>query len=104
MARRMPTYKIIALQSVEVTAHVWYRGTRKTTRDHQGAEMLPVAAIKNESQSFDLQKGQSRDDISFLETVNGAFFDNVYPEKVNADVNYKGLLRIVKISDDKPAL
>jgi len=100
----MATYKITALKDVSVSAYVWYRGTRPTARDHQGSQLPPMAAMKNESQSFDLEQGESREDISFLETVDGSICTTVLPEKLNEEVMHKDLLSIVRISHDKPSL
>ena len=73
-------------------------------RDHQGNTLPPMAAILNRSESFELEKGRSRDDISFLATAEGALFTTSLPDKINEPVAYKDLLKIVKTSDDKPTL
>jgi hypothetical protein len=100
----MVTYKITALKPVTVTAYVWYRGSRPTAKDHQGSTLPPVAAIKNRSECFDLEQGESRDDISFLEKVGDVFCTITLPEKVGETVTFQDVLRIVRTSDEKPSL
>ena len=63
-----------------------------------------MAAILNHSEDFELGTGETRNDIAFLEKVQGSFFQSTLPETLNGESIYKDLLKIVKISDDKPSL